>query len=329
MWCSTVGGMVTLMLSLLAAPLAAEAPQPKHVPRLGFLSAGSAERDQSRLVGLQQGLVALGYVEGTNILIERRYAAGQFARLPDLAADLLHLQVDVLIAGDAPAAQAAKEATRTLPIVMASVADPVGIGLVASLARPGGNITGLSDFNAGVIAKRLELLKDIVPAAAHIAVLLNPANPTNPLQWHLTQAAAPALRVTLFAWEATGPDDIERAFAAMRQEPPGALLVFGDSMLGAHRHQIVALAGQSRLPAIYSTREPVVVGGLMSYGTSIPDLYRRVATYVDKILKGAKPGHLPVEQPTKFELVINLKTTEGLGLTIPPTLLFQADEVIR
>ena len=329
MWCSTVGGMVTLLLSLLAALLAAEAQQPKHVPRLGFLSAGSAERDQSRLVGLQQGLVALGYVEGTNILIERRYAAGQFARLPDLAADLLHLQVDVLIAGDTPAAQAAKEATRTLPIVMASVADPVGIGLVASLARPGGNITGLSDFNAGVIAKRLELLKDVVPAASHIAVLLNPANPTNPLQWYLTQAAAPALRVTLFAWEATGPDDIERAFAAMRQEPPGALLVFGDPMLGAHRQQIVALAGKNRLPAIYSNREPVVVGGLMSYGTSITDLYRRVATYVDKILKGAKPADLPVEQPMKFELVLNLKTAQALGLTIPPAILFQADEVIR
>ena len=177
MWCSTVRGMATLLLSLLAAPLATEAQQPKHVPRLGFLSAGSAERDQSRLVGSQQGLVALGYVEGTNILIERRYAAGQFARLPDLAAGLFHLQVDVLIAGDAPAAQAAKEATRTLPIVMASVADPVGSGLVASLARPGGNITGLSDFNAGVIAKRLELLKDVVPAASHIAVLSNPAHP--------------------------------------------------------------------------------------------------------------------------------------------------------
>ena len=278
---------------------------------------------------MQQGLVALGYVEGTNILIERRYAAGQFARLPDLAADLLHLQVDVLIAGDTPAAQAAKEATRTLPIVMASVADPVGIGLVASLARPGGNITGLSDFNAGVIAKRLELLKDVVPAASHIAVLLNPANPTNPLQWHLTQAAAPALRVTLFAWEATGPDDIERAFATMRQEPPGALLVFGDPMLGAHRQQIVALAGKNRLPAIYSNREPVVVGGLMSYGTSITDLYRRVATYVDKILKGAKPADLPVEQPMKFELVLNLKTAQARGLTIPPAILFQADEVIR
>jgi putative ABC transport system substrate-binding protein len=227
--------MVTLLLSLLAALLAAEAPQPKHVPRLGFLSAASADRDQPRLAGLQQGLYEFGYVEGTTILIERRYAAGQLARLSALAADLIHHQIDVLVVGDAPSALAAKEATRTLPIVMTSVADPVGVGLVASLARPGGNITGLSDFNAGVITKRLELVKDVVPSASHSAVLLNPANPTNPLQWQLLHAAAPALGVTLLAWEVTGADDIERAFAARSQAPPGALLVLGDSMLGVHR----------------------------------------------------------------------------------------------
>jgi putative ABC transport system substrate-binding protein len=325
----TVGLVAMLAFALLAVPLAAEAQQPKHVPQLGFLSAASADRDQPRLAGLQQGLHELGYVEGTNILIERRYAAGQFARLPDLAADLIHLQVDVLVVGDAPAAQAAKEATRTLPIVMTSVADPVGIGLVASLAHPGGNITGLSDFNAGVVTKRLEFVKDVVPSASHIAVLLNPANPTNPLQWELTQAAAPALRVTLLAWEATGADDIERAFATMRQEPPGALLVLGDSMLGVHRHQIVALAGKSRLPAIYSNRETVEAGGLMSYGTDLVASYRRAATYIDKILKGAKPADLPMEQPMKFELVLNLKTAKALGVTFPPTLLLLADKVIQ
>jgi putative ABC transport system substrate-binding protein len=180
-----------------------------------------------------------------------------------------------------------------------------------------------------VVTKRLEFVKDVVPSASHIAVLVNPANPTNPLQWQLLQAAAPALRVTLLAWEVTGADDIERAFAAMRQEPPGALLVLGDSMLGVHRHQIVALAGQSRLPAIYSNRETVEAGGLMSYGTDLVASYRRVATYIDKILKGATPADLPVEQPVKFELVLNLKTAKALGVTFPPSLLLLADKVIK
>jgi putative tryptophan/tyrosine transport system substrate-binding protein len=326
---SAIGLILTLALGILVAPLAAEAQPPKHVSRLGYLSAASAERDKPRLAGLQQGLHELGYVEGNNLLIERRYAAGQFAKLPDLAADLIQLKIDVLVVGDAPAAQAAKEATSTLPIVMTGTADPVGAGLVASLARPGGNMTGLSDFNAGVVTKRLEFVTDVVPAVSRVAVLWNPANPTNPLQWQLTQAAAPALRVTLLSLEAKGSDDIERAFATMRQERPGALLVFGDPMLSSRSKQIIELAGKSRLPAIYSTREIVEAGGLMSYGTNFVSLFRRAATYIDKILKGAKPADLPVEQPMQFELVINLKTAQALGITMPPSLLLLADEVIR
>ena len=296
---------------------------------LGMLCVPLAAEGQSWLADFQQGLQELGYLEGKNILIEQRYAVGQFERLPELAADLVRLKVDVLVVADAPAAHAAKKAASTIPIVMTSVADPVGIGLVASLAHPGGNVTGLSDFNAGVVAKRLELLKEVVPSASRIAVLLNPANPTNLLQLKLTQAAAPALGVTLLSLEAKGPDDIDRAFTAIREERPGALLVIGDPTFGTHRRRIVELAAKGRLPAIYWLRQPVDAGGLMSYGTNFAHLYCRVAIYVDKILRGAKPADLPVEQPIKSELVINLKTVKALGLTIPQSLLLRADEVIQ
>jgi len=323
-----IGCMLTLALGILWAPLAAEAQQTKPIPRIGFL-ASSAERAQSRLAAFQQELRELGYMEGKNLVIEQRYAAGDFARLPDLAADLVRLHVDVILTAGAPAAHAAQQSTITIPIVMGNAADPVGTGLVASLARPGGNITGLSDFNLGVVTKRLELLKEIVPSASRVAVLLNPANPTNPLQLQEIQAVAPALGVTLLSFEAKEANDIDRAFTAMHKERVEALIVFGDPMFGTHLRLIVDLAAQSRLPASYGGRDSVDAGGLMSYGTNFSDLFRRAATYVDKILKGAKPADLPIEQPMKFELVINLKTAQALGLTIPPTLLFQADEVIR
>jgi putative ABC transport system substrate-binding protein len=329
MWCSTVGCLVTLILSLLAAPLGAEVQQPKQVPRIGFLESSSAEDAKSRLAAFQQGLHELGYVEGKHIIIEYRSAEGQYERLPIFAADLLRLQVAVLVAAGAPAAHAAKNATSTIPIVFASVADPVGQGLVAGLAHPGGNLTGLSDFNTGLITKRLELLKDVVPAIVRVAVLWNPGNPSNLLQWHLTQAAAPALGVTLLPWEATGPDEIDRALAAISQERPGALLLIGDKMLSAHQRQIAEFAVKHRLPTIGTVRPWAEGGLLMSYGAIIPELFRRAATYVDKILKGATPADLPVEQPMRFELVINLKTAQALGLTIPPMLLFQADGVIK
>ena len=220
-------------------------------------------------------------------------------------------------------------ATSTIPIVIGNAADPVGTELVASLARPGGNITGLSDFNVGVITKRLELLKEIVPTASRIAVMLNPANPTNPLQLKTLQDIAPALRLALLSFEIKGPDDIEPSFAAMKKDRATALLIVGDPMFGTHRTRLIDLTAKSRLPAIWSVSDYVAAGGLMSYGTDFNDLFRRAATYVDKILKGAKPGDLPIEQPTKFELVINLKAAKQIGLKIPPNVLARADKVIR
>jgi putative ABC transport system substrate-binding protein len=314
---------------LFAIGFPAAAQQTKKVPRIGFLMSSSAERTKSRRAAFQQGLRELGYLEGKNIAIEQRYAAGKFEMLPELAAELVRLKVDLLVAEGAPAAHAAKNATSVIPIVMGNAADPVGTGLVASLARPGGNITGLSDFNLGVVTKRLELLKEVVPSASRVAVLLNPTNPTNPLQLKEIQAAAPALGATLLPLEAKEPDDIDRAFAAIRKERPGALIVIGDPMLGSNATRIAELAVKSRLPAIYGTQPNVDAGGLMSYGTNFDDLYHRAASYVDKILKGAKPADLPVEQPTKFELVINLKTAKQIGLTIPPNVLARADRVIK
>ena len=320
---------IGLALGVLAAPLAAEAQQAEKVARIGFLASSSAERERNFLAAFEQGLRELGYVTGKNIVVEPRYVAGRFEELPALAAELIRLKVDLLVVTGAPAAHAAKNATALIPIVMTNAADPVGTGLVASLARPGGNVTGLSDFNAGVVTKRLEILREVVPSASRVAVLLNPANPTNPLQLKLAQAAAPALGVTLRPFEAREADDIDRAFVALRKERSGGLILVGDPLLGSHRKKIISLSAQTRLPAIYSLREYVQDGGLMSYGTSFEDLYRRASTYVDKILRGAKPADLPVEQPTKFELVINLKTAKALGLTISQSLLLRADEVIK
>lgn len=316
-------------LAVLLSPLVARGQQADKLRRIGFLSSSSAEREKRLLTAFQQGLGELGYVEGKNILIEPRYSGGRFDALRGLAAELVSLKVDVLVVTGAPAAHAAKNVTRVIPIVMTNAADPVGTGLVASLARPGGNVTGLSDFNAGVVVKRLELLKETVPTVSRVGVLLNPANPTNPLQMKLTQAAAPTLGVTLLAFEARHPDEIDRAFAAIRRERPGALIVIGDPMLGSHRAKIVELVARSRLPAIYSTRPSVDDGGLMSYGASFHDLYRRAATYVDKILKGVNPGDLPIEQPSTFELVLNLRAARALGLTLPPSLLLRADQILE
>jgi putative ABC transport system substrate-binding protein len=268
-------------------------------------------------------------VEGQNMVLEQRYASGQFQKLADLATELVRLKVHVLIVESTPAAHAARNATRAIPIVFTNASDPVGTGLVASLARPGGNITGLSDFNADVVGKRLQLLKEVVPAASRIAVLLNPENPTNTLQLKLIRTAAPSPAVTLLAFEARRLEDIDRAFAAMRAESVEALIVMGDPMLGSHRRTLVDLAANGRLPAIYATSPFVDEGGLMSYGANFEDLYRRTAMYVDKIVKGANPGDLPVEQPTKFELVINRKVSKTLGLAIPQSLLLQADRVLE
>ncbi len=317
------------ILALLLFISAVEAQQTKKIHRIGFLASSSGERLKSRMAAFRQGLRELGYLEGKNILIEHRSAAGQFEKLPELAAELVRLRVDILVAEGAPAAHAAKNATSVIPIVIGNAADPVGTGLVTSLARPGGNITGLSDFNFAVVTKRLGLLKEVVPSATRVAVLLNPTNPTNPLQLKEIQAAAPGLGVTPLPLEAKGPDDIDRAFTAIRKDRAGALIVIGDPMFGTHRRQIAELAVKNRLPAIYGSSDNMDVGALMSYGTNFQELYRRAAVYVDKILKGTKPADLPVEQPTKFELVINLKAAKQIGLTIPQSVLYRADKVIK
>jgi putative tryptophan/tyrosine transport system substrate-binding protein len=277
---------------------------------------------------LQQGLSELGYKDGQTIAVEVRMAEGRSERIPELVAELVGLKVDVLVVANSVAALAAKKATGTIPIVMVA-SDPIGLGLVASLARPGGNVTGLSYFNEAIIAKRVQLLKEFVPGLAQIAVLRNPSIAVHGTFWQDTEVAARKLGVALQPLDVRGPEDFEAAFAAATKGNAQALIAFDDALTVAHRTRIVALAASSRLPAMYGLREFPDDGGLMSYGPSFADLFRRAATYVDKILKGAKPADLPVEQPTKIELVINRKTANALGLTVPPTLLTQADDVIE
>jgi putative tryptophan/tyrosine transport system substrate-binding protein len=300
------------------------------VHQIGWLSAGSPLASRANIEAFQQGLRGFGYVEGQNLAIEVRYAEGSAERLPDLAAELVGLQVEVIVAVGTVAIRAAQHATRTIPIVMAAAADPVAQGLVASLAQPGGNTTGLSLLSTELPSKRLELLKETVPQSARVAILANPASPFYKPFLHNLTVAARALSLQLHVVELRSPDELDAAFAAMTQAGADALIVIADSaLLDNLRGRVADLATMSRLPAMDDWKMYVEAGGLMSYGPSLPDLYRRAATYVDKILKGTKPADLPVEQPTKFELVINLKTAKALGLTIPPTLLFQADEVIR
>jgi putative tryptophan/tyrosine transport system substrate-binding protein len=307
-----------------------EAQQPAKVYRIGFLSARSSSSDSPRTEVFRQGLRELGYVEGKNIIIEYRYAEGKSEILPDLAAELVRLNVDVILALGVPPTRASKQITTTIPIVMAGGSDPVRTGLVASFSRPGGNITGVSDLNVDLVTKRLELLKEVGPKTSHVAVLLNPANSTNPIQLEEIRAVAPALGVTLLILEIKGAEDFDRAFARIRQERVDALLVFSDPMFGFQQKRIADLAVKGRLPAMFGNRRYVEAGGLMSYGTANPDdQFRRAAIYVDKILKGANPGELPVERPMKLELVINLKVAKQIGLTIPPNLLARADKVIK
>jgi len=276
-----------------------------------------------------EGMRALGYVEGQNLVLEYRGAEGQLERLPTLAAELVQLKPEVIVTQGTPAALAAQHATTTIPIVMVGVGDPVGSGLVASLARPGGNVTGLASVSSELVGKQLEFLKEVLPMVSRVAILWNPANPVHAVNVRAADVAAQRLGVQLYPMEASGPEAFASAFAAMTRAHVGALLVLGDAMVFEHRRRFAELAATSRLPTMHNIRPFVEAGGLMAYGPNTPDIRRRAAVYVDKILKGAKPADLPVEQPTKFDLVINLKTAEALGLTIPPTLLFQADEVIR
>jgi putative ABC transport system substrate-binding protein len=300
------------------------------MPRIGLLDAGDPRFSHANVEAFQRGLRDLGYVEGQNIAIEYRYAEGQLERLPELAAELVRLQVEVIVAGGAFAIRAAQHATRTIPIVMAGTSDAVAAGFVASLARPGGNITGLSDLSAALPEKRLEILKEAVPQSRRIAVLADPASSYYASRVHNLTVAAQALGVLLHVVELYRADELASAFAAMTRQGADALLVIEGGLLAAGlREQTVALAATHRLPAMYERQQTVAAGGLMSYGPSIAENYRRAVTYVDKILKGATPADLPVEQPTEFKLAINLKTANALGLTISPTILFQATEVIK
>ena len=319
--------LLTSLAGAIAAPLTAEAQQATKMSRIGYLSAASAEADKNRFAHFRRGMQELGYIEGKNIVIEQRY--GQREKIPELPAELIRLKVDVLVVYGDAAILAAKNATSTIPIVMTVHPDPVGDGIIASLALPGGNVTGLSDLHTVLATKRLEILKEVVPSASRMAVFFHAANPTLLRQLKDIQDIAPAFRVTVLSVPVTGPDDFDRAFTMMRKERAAGLMVLGSPLIGIHRRQILDLAAKSRLPAIYTVRESPDAGGLMSYGANFHELWRRAATYVDKILKGAKPGDLPVEQPTKFELVINLKTAKALGLTIPQSLLQRADQVIE
>jgi putative tryptophan/tyrosine transport system substrate-binding protein len=324
----TVGLLLTLVLSLLVAPLATEAQPPTPVYRIGYLL--GATREQEPFVeAFLEGMRVLGYVEGQNFVMEYRGAEGQYERLPALAAELVRLKVDVLLAVFTPVALAAKDATTTIPIVMMGTGDPVGNGLVASLARPGGNVTGVSVLSPDLVGKQLEFLKEVFSTVSRVAILWNPANPVHPPTVRAADVAAQALGVQLHLVEARGPDAFDRVFAAMTRAHAEALLVLGDAVFFQHRSRLAALAAANHLPTMHNTRPFVEAGSLMAYGPNTPDIRRRAAVYVDKILKGAKPADLPVEQPMKFDLVINLKTAQALGLTMPSSLLFQATEIIR
>ena len=315
------------MLSALSFPVGAQ--QPKKVPRIGYLAAVSSSADSRRLEAFRQGLRELGYVEKKNITIEYRYAEGKLDLLSDLAAELVRLKVDIIVTQSTLDAYAARQSTSTIPIVMTASGDAVGTGLVASLARPGGNITGLTSLSRELSGKRLELLKEAVRGLSRVAVLWNAANPDKARDVEETQVQARTLGLELQSLEIRGPNDFDGAFQTATRKRAGALLILADSLTITHQSRIVDLSAKSRLPAMHEQREFVEAGGLMAYGPSLLGLFRRIATYVDKILKGAKPADLPVEQPMQFELVINLKTAKNIGLTIPPELLVRANKVIK
>ena len=314
---------------ILAAPLAARAQQAAKVPRIGFLGNSTAALEVNLVGPFREGLGELGYAEGRNILIEYRWAEGKYERFPALIAELIALKVDVIVTAGTPASLAVRKATTSIPLVMVAVGDPIGVGLVASLARPGGNVTGLSSIAPELEGKRLELLREVVPKLSHIAVLWNPDNPFHAGSLKETRAAAQVLGIKVQLLGVRVSEEFPAAFAAILRERPGALLVLADRLFLHNRARIVDFEAKHRLPGVYAYRELVEAGGLMSFGPSYPGMHRRAAYYVDKILKGFKPADLPVEQPTKFELMINLKAAKALGLTIPPTLLVRADAVIE
>jgi ABC-type uncharacterized transport system substrate-binding protein len=323
-----------LPVLILATIHLAEAQQPSKIPRIGYLFPGTLSNSppppNSSRQAFRRGLRDLGYVEGQNIVIEYRYADGKPDRLADLAAEMVRLKLDVILAaGGIESALAAQKATKTIPIVFTSVSDPIEFGLIASLARPGGNLTGLTNIAAELSGKRLELIKETVPKLSRVAMLWNPEDPGLSLAFKKSQEAAQALGLQLQSLEVRGSEDFETAFKAAANKRADAFVVPSSQFFMGQRAKLAELAVRSRLSAIYADKEFVESGGLMSYGPNLADLYRRAATYVDKILKGAKPGDLPVEQPMKFELVINLKAAKQIGLTIPPNVLARADKVIK
>jgi len=323
--------LLALCAMLLALCFPARGQQPKKVYRIGYLSALDPARESVRAGAIRQALREHGYIEGQNIAIEYRYTEGKRDRAPELAAELVRLKVDIILVAVGATSRAAKNATKTIPIVMVgSGPDPVETGLVESLARPGGNVTGITFLSRELGGKRLELLKDAITKVARVAVLYDPANTASvPEVKEVLPVAARTLRLTLQPWEIRDADGFDRVFAALNKQRPDALYVTGGPLMRAHQKQIVGLTLKSRLPSAYTSREFVDAGGLMSYGADESDSYRRVAYYVDRILKGAKPADLPVEQPKKFELVINLKTAKQIGVTIPPDLLTRATKIIR
>ena len=308
-------------------PLAARAQLAARIYRIGILEAIPAAENAANLDALRKGLRELGYVEGRNLIIEYRSAEGRAERFPDLAADLVRLKVDLIVTRGTPAARAAKNATETIPVVMATMGDPRVI--VASFARPGGNVTGVTTFSTELTAKRIELLKELVPNVSRVALLHNMGNPAVPPEWEETKAAARSLGLQAELLDVRTEADLRRAFEIAVQHHVDALVIGADGLTQAHQQGIVTLVARNRLPAVYPAREFVAAGGLIAYAVNYPDLYFRFARYVDKIFKGSNPGELPVEQPSKFELVINIKTAKALGLTIPQSLLLRADELIQ
>jgi putative tryptophan/tyrosine transport system substrate-binding protein len=322
---------ILFVVVLLAVAVKADAQQSKKVPRIGYLSSTDPARESTRSEAIRLALRDLGYIEGQNIAIEYQYTQGKVDRASELAAELVRLKVDIiLVAGGGRVIRAVKNATKTIPVVMMGEGiDPVEAGIVESLARPGGNVTGLTNLSTELGGKRLELLREAVPKVARVAVLYDPAIPGGVREVKEVLVAARALGLTTQSWEVRAADGFEKVFAALKKERPDGLYVPGGGLMNVNQNRIADFALKSRLPSIYARREAVDAGGLMSYGADIANNYRRVATYVDKILKGAKPADLPVEQPTKFELVINLKTAKQIGLTIPQRMLTRADKVIK
>jgi putative ABC transport system substrate-binding protein len=324
-----IGLAVVLVVGLTLVPFAAHAQRAGNVYRVGLLGPAAERVYTESLRSLRTGLRELGYVEGKSIVFEYRFAEDKYERLPGLAAELVRANVDIIVVHSTPGTRAAKQATPTIPIVMVNVADPVGAGLVASLARPGRNITGVSNIDVGLAAKRLELLKEVVPKLSLVGVVRNPDNASGELQLRETQTAARSLGIEIQLFDARDRKELESAFSVMAKARADAFTVMGDPLFLSQQNLIANLATTKRLPSVFARNENVEAGGLMSYGPTFADQFRQAATFVDKILKGAKPGELPVEEPTRMYLVINLKTAKALGLTIPQSILLRADQAIE